>query len=92
MSTWRLYTYDVWGNEHDGYQVNDVFRTSETVEFDPDASDEEIIKALKSAGILRPRIRASAIELDGDDAVIYVNDARNGRPEFELRLDKGRMK
>lgn len=28
-STWKLYTYDVWGNARDGYEVNDRYSQSE---------------------------------------------------------------
>jgi hypothetical protein len=85
---WRLYTYDVWGNARDGFDVNDVFKTSTILEFSDNASDADIVKALKKAGYLRKGIRTSSIKFDGDDETIYFSDARNGRPEGELRREK----
>jgi hypothetical protein len=50
--TYRVYTYDVWGNEEDGYEVNDVFRTSETVELDSKGTIQQDIEELIEQGIL----------------------------------------
>ena len=46
MKTYRLYTYDVKKKKKDGYEVNDVFKTSELYSFDEKLSDEKLIKEL----------------------------------------------
>lgn len=43
--TYTLVTYDLWGNEEDGYQVNDKY-AGETIELEDDASDEDILKTI----------------------------------------------
>ena len=83
MTTFRLYTYDVWGNEKDGYEVNDIFKTSETYEIPAEATDAHVIKALRKQGCFKARVLSRLIEIDGDDETIYVS--YKGRPEFELR-------
>jgi hypothetical protein len=86
MSTFRLITYDVWGNEKDGYEVNQAFTTNECYEIpDSDESSEQIIATLKKQGCFKKYVRKSSIEIDGDTDVIYVS--YKGRPEFELRKE-----
>ena len=54
MDRWRLINYfDVWGNEKDGYEVN-----NQCVEFDDlyiadDATDKDILNYLKDTGFLK---------------------------------------
>lgn len=84
---WRLIDYDVWGNARDGFEVNAAYTTSTYVEFDEGISDAALIKLLKREGLLKKGLRASSIDMDGDEYTIYFSDARNGRPEFELRRE-----
>lgn len=81
--TYELISYDVWGNKHDGYEVNQAFHTGQHYELDPALTDENIIQALKKQGLIRKRIRITQIEITGDDEHIYFD--YKGRPEFELR-------
>lgn len=89
-TTWELWTYDVWGNEQDGFEVNDKYRSGAfdfplevktynagtPQEFvSANPTDEQIVSIL---GI------NCAIETDGDDLTIYVNRASNGKPICEL--------
>ena len=80
---YRLYTYDVQGNEEDGYDVNDVFKTSEIYDIDPGWDNKTLIKRLKSQGLIKKGIRSSSIEIGGDDVIITFD--YKGKPEFELR-------
>ena len=41
--TYRVWSYDVWGNDEDGYSVNDRSEISYG-EFSPDKSDDENIE------------------------------------------------
>lgn len=90
VSTWRYYSYDVWGNAEDGFDVNQVFRTSEYVDI-PDAvqTDAQLFDHLVNIGFLSGKdIRAELFETDHNvacDDVIYFS--YDGRPEGEFRLE-----
>lgn len=43
--------FDVWGNPLDGYQVNDA-RSAGTIDIADNATDADIIRALKERGLL----------------------------------------
>lgn len=88
---WRLVTYDVWGNEEDGYEVNNKFSTSTVVSIRENATDDQVITALRRAGVIKG-VRSKSIDLDGDDEVIAVTDARDGQPAFELVKETCRKK
>jgi hypothetical protein len=45
-------SYDVWGNDDDGYEVNQSFHTGEIVKIDPLDDDEGLIKSLQEQGFL----------------------------------------
>ena len=74
---YRLYTYDLWGNARDGYDVNDVYRTGVVIELPDDASDYLINRRLGERGIT----------WDGEPGyVLYGNSSRDpSKPVAELR-------
>jgi hypothetical protein len=90
---WEVRTYDVWGNQKDGYEVNDscvVHREYELTipatvnnpgtpqEFESAyPTDRQIREALG----IKPRVRLS---LDGDDLHITVDHESTGYPLGEL--------
>jgi hypothetical protein len=85
---YQLYTYDVWGNEKDGYEVNNIFSTNAIYELDENMTDKEIVKALKDQGLIKKGIHTSSIEIDGEmDYTLYFDDVKGGhcKPDFELR-------
>lgn len=75
---WRLYTYDVWGNAEDGWDVNEVLWTSVTENIPIDASD----RAIREAFRFDPRVG-----LEGDEETIYLT-SETGKPLGELRWEK----
>ena len=94
-SLWAVYTYDVWGNATDGYEVNDRYCVASTHELDEhetiynpgtpnefscwELTDADIIDAL---GLVNdPELE---IDVDGDDEVIYVNLSEDSYPLGEL--------
>lgn len=93
-TVWEIITYDVWGNEKEGFEVNNAFKVDSTYEMDipvtvHNKGTEREFKAasptdnqLRKALDLRPRIR---IDTDGDDLTIYVNHTPTGYPCGELR-------
>jgi len=90
---WEVWTYDVWGNAEDGWEVNDCSCIDRHCElellvetynygtpraFDGASPTDEDIKDVLG-------IRADvAIETDGDDLAIYVTAADDGYPLGEL--------
>lgn len=85
--TYDVHGLDVWGNEEEGFQVNDVYPSRGTVEISDDANDQEVVRALKSEGFIDRNIRFKSAEVDWTERgyEIYINEARSGRPVYELR-------
>lgn len=81
---YQLREYDVWGNEKEGFNVNDVYSTDEIYEIDLDWNDKLLIQELKKQGLIKKGIRSKSIETSGDGDTIYFD--YKGKPEFELRL------
>ena len=82
-TNYRVWSHDVWGNEKDGFEVNDN-RLEAEVEIHDMATNREIMQALKHAGLLIKACQERWLEFDGDDATIYINQARNGYPLYTL--------
>lgn len=89
---WEIITYDVWGNDKDGYDVNQSFNGGTIdlrlkIEINNPDSPHEFKSAYPSDYQIRqaldcPRVK---LELDGDDTLILVTRARDGYPLGELR-------
>lgn len=85
--TYNIYTYDVWGNEEDGFDVNDRFKLGTLELSDADVnSDSRLANRLKENGFVKETTTTSDLEIDGDKYTLYVNEASNGYPLFELVL------
>ena len=90
-TTWEIWTYDVWGNKRDGYEVNDRFCINR---------NKELILKVESFNTGTPREFESAspsdyaikkifgvscdIESNGDDTQIFVERKSDGLPVGEL--------
>ena len=83
---WRVWGLDVWGNDEDGYDVNDRSEIK-TIAIIEDAGDQEIIRTLAIEGILRVGTSLSEVSIGGDDMIITVDETENGKPI--LTLEKG---
>ena len=95
-SLWAVWTYDVWGNATDGWEVNDRCCIASTHPLDehetiynPGSSHEfsswapitsDIIDALSLVNFYT----TIEVDVDGDDDVIYVNLSEDGYPLGEL--------
>jgi hypothetical protein len=75
-STWMLYTYDVWGNRRDGYEVNDTYTSGEVSSPLLQPSDSWL------AGLCG--LRNDQVDIDGDDNYITVNRRSDGKPLCHL--------
>lgn len=90
MPVYKIVTYDVWGNDESGYEVNAAYSTGCTIKVETDASDRVILKALQDIGYLLD-IKASDLVIEGEDwgesenYSLYLMDESNGKPLLELR-------
>jgi hypothetical protein len=85
---WRFYSYDVWGNAKDGYEVNNVFSTSDVIEI-PESiqGDAELFRHLKKIGFINePYLRVNKFETDHNEDTIYFS--YDGKPEGEFRREQ----
>lgn len=102
MATFTVYTYEVWGNKRDGFEVNNRFKMSEQIEIDlvtngettSYSTDREIIKALKDADIIKKNCRYDSFTIEGEwDYTLYVNQTNAAvggyYPICELENDDG---
>lgn len=80
---WTVWGLDVWGNEEDGFEVNDRNRIG-TILLRPEASDREIVNALKNEWLMNARVKLSDVNIDGDDMLVFIEDAKNGEPVLQL--------
>ena len=77
-------SYDVWGNDVDGYEVNQAFHTGEYVEINPESTDKEILISLIKQGFAKDSICFEAVDITGEpEYSLYFE--YDGKPEFELR-------
>lgn len=73
MFKYQLWSYDVWGNKKDGFEVNNRYRDC-IVEIPEDAIDREIIKIIKKAMGLKRGFPYAYFEVDGEpEYTLYVN-------------------
>ncbi len=82
MAIFEIRNYDVWGNDKDGYEVNDTFHYGET-ELPEDFTDKDILTALNKEYFKSPQ-QLRNIEIGGDDIIITVNQRSNSKPVCEL--------
>jgi hypothetical protein len=84
--TATIITYDVWGNDTDGYDINDKHKHG-TYDFSASNydinNDIDIIDFLQDVYFANP-VKLSDIDIEGDIECCYVNDAKNGKPILEI--------
>lgn len=83
---YTVHGLDVWGNRRDGFSVNDVYPSHATIELPDDATDKQIIQALKDIGDIRPNFRFASFDIEGEIGYgLYVTYAPENKPVYELR-------
>lgn len=73
---YKVYDYEAWGNEVDGYSVNSKTPTSCIVELPESYTRRDVVKALIDGGYFRETAMQSVggIEImDNGDGVIYLD-------------------
>lgn len=93
-TVWEVWTYDVWGNARDGFEVNDRSCCARAYPIEARISrynigtDAEFESAELSTRQIRDALGLTGwrggIQTDGDDTTYYVGACRNGRPIGEL--------
>lgn len=84
MQKWRWVSYDVWGNEEDGFQVNDEFKSGSVFDIPEGASDEEIRDIVG----LNPGFEFDD-SADFGDGRIEVVESKNQRPDGRFEREEG---
>ncbi len=93
-----VHALDVWGNEEDGYEVNDTYPACAVIEIpdnitpinEGDTEADFIADLLVKAGIIFEGTPTGYYSMDAcsDDCAIYLNIATSGKPEFFInRVD-----
>ncbi|MFY4731173.1 hypothetical protein [Nitrospira sp. BLG_2] len=87
---WEVWTYDVWGNAKDGYEVNDRrSHGTETIHCPIFRYNVGTPQEFRAAHPTDKQLRKlfgvkCRIETDGDDTTVYVNRSRDGYPIGEV--------
>lgn len=83
MVKYAVWTYDVWGNAEDGYDVNDRHKIA-VVDLSEKPTDGEIIQAMYDTGIVTNEGIRNQMEVTGEPELLYVNVEEDGYPVAEL--------
>jgi len=90
---YELITYGVCGNNSEGYEVNDAHSTGVIIELPADATDKQIIQALKEQGEINKNCRFSSFSIEGEEAyslyIKYNTQKESCYPVCELRNMEG---
>ena len=82
---WRYYENDIWGNEKEGYEVNDVSKTSIVITLPDEFEDKQLIRALKSNNVIGKYMRNKSFFIDGDETILHLEC--KGYPFGHLRRE-----
>jgi hypothetical protein len=73
MKYWLYVENDVWGNQKEGFEVNDSVLTSVCLELDENFNDKDLFKKLKKSGIIGKGKHFKNLEIDGDDRLLCLS-------------------
>ena len=83
---YRVINLDVWGNEDDGFEVNDLHNTGLVVDLADDADDASIVSALIEVDALQDYVTGADVDISGEpEFTLFVDDATNSMPLFHLQ-------
>lgn len=93
--TYELWSYDVWGNKDDGYEVNDRYCFDRAyivnvkpVKYNQGTEREFTSYPLSDYAIKKAFGVSCAIDTEGDDRIICVNRKSDGYPIGEMILQE----
>lgn len=87
---WRIISFDVWGNEDDGWEINNMFSTNLTVSLNEEFSEKEILTELVNIRFFIKKVKTKKllnVEIGEDE--IWIENTDNGFPLCKLVLIKG---
>lgn len=88
MLKYRLINYfDVWGNETDGWEVNDLCEEG-MISLPDDFTDSDIIKALKGINFLNDKANTETVSVMSDPDMIEFFETATNMPIGRLELIK----
>lgn len=88
MKTWVVYDLDVWGNEEDGYEVNDWWAVGELSFTDMEIQDDKVIlEKMKKSGYLATSDMRK-LEVVADYGFIEIVERKTGKYLYNLELKK----
>lgn len=87
MKTYTFRAYSIWKNSTERYDINNQCEATPEFKFEDEPTNEQIVKALIRVGFLKNGVRASDMEFDGNETVIYLADAKDGYPLGVLTLN-----
>lgn len=82
---YAIRSLDVWGNEKDGYEVNQSYNTGLEIEVAEDCSDTDLQNAV---GEHYPTIKRMKVSFDGDGDLINIDHATRRCTKPLLTLEK----
>jgi len=86
-NTYTLINYfDVWGNEKDGWEVNNQCVEFSDLKISDDATPKEICEYLKSINMLATSDMRKLEVTDWGD-LIEINERKTGKPLFGLMMN-----
>jgi len=77
---YNVCTLDVWGNENDGFEVNDSFKVG-TINLYAVSTDEQILNAISLLGY---NVEGLEIEDYSDNSFIAISEKETGKPVFNI--------
>lgn len=82
----EVITLDVWGNEKEGYEVNNAFTSGQSFIVPENATDKLILKHVKALGYLNKKTKFSSLVVHGEnDLYIDWQKRGNNSPCLQLR-------
>jgi len=81
----RVWSLDVWGNEEDGWTVNDRSEIG-TINLPENYKDKHVFRALMNKGFLLSWVTINDLEFEWHDYGYYVNDD-TGYPLFDIEFE-----
>lgn len=86
MLKYRLINYhDVWGNQEDGWEVNNMCSEGE-LELSEDYTNNEIVLKLIDFGFFKPTVTLEDVRIWDDYHMIELYQSANNKPECRLEL------
>jgi hypothetical protein len=87
---YQVWGLDVWGNEEDGFTVNNRYRAGK-IRVPEKWTERHFIKALIEAGLFKRGVTTKDVSFVwGDEDYFDIEDAKTGEPVFQLEKIGGR--